>query len=295
MSAVGAAEAGVRVGRRSGRAHGLRRWPSSLKIAAALFAAAVLLALVGAVALTDPHRQDLLNAFAPPGTSGHLLGTDALGRDILSQICASIVTAAIISFAVVVIAGAVGVAAGLLAGYRGGPLDAALMRLVDLQLAIPPLLLFVSAAAVLGRSIPIMILLLSIPSWVPYARVVRGRILVERERASITAARLAGVGHLEIMVRHLLPATRNLVIVLASLQLGWILLWESSLSFVGLGVQAPSESFGLIISQGKDTLSNAWWVMVCPGIVLALLVLASNLLGDGLRDLFDVDVEVVDA
>ncbi|HZV74076.1 MAG TPA: ABC transporter permease [Conexibacter sp.] len=279
--------------RRLTRRHGAR-WPGSLRVAVAILSGAALLALVGALALPDPNHQDLLAAFAKPGTGGHLLGADALGRDMLSGIAASIVTAAIVSVSVVVISGTIGVFAGILAGYRGGVIDAVVMRLVDLQLAIPPLLLFVAGAAVLGRDLLMVILLLCIPSWVPYARVVRSRVLVERERSSITAARLAGSSHLRIMRRNLLPATVKLVIVLGSLQMGWILLWESSLSFVSLGVQPPHLSFGVLISQGRNSLAQAWWVVVFPGIVLALLVLAANSLGDGLRDKLDVDAEILD-
>jgi peptide/nickel transport system permease protein len=273
----------------------VRRLPPSLKAAIALFAAAALLGGLGPLLLVDPNAQDLNAAFAPPGSAGHPLGADPLGRDVLSWIASSLRISALIAVTVVLVAATVGVLVGLLAGYLGGALDALLMRLVDLQLAIPPLLLFVAAAAVAGRSVPTLIVLLCIPSWVPYARVVRTRVQVERERASIKGARLAGVGHAEILWRHLLPATRGLVIVLASLQLGWILLWEAAVSFVGIGVQPPQTSLGYMIAQGRDALAQAWWVVAFPGLVLALLVLASNLLGDGLRDALDVDVEVIEA
>jgi peptide/nickel transport system permease protein len=271
-----------------------RRAPAALLVAVGIIGTAACIAIVGPLVMVEPNKQDLLDAYVPPLTGGHLLGTDPLGRDVASWIASSLRTSAIVSVSVVVVAAVVGVIVGLIAGYFGGVFDSLLMRLVDLQLAIPPLLLFVAAAAVVGRSLLVIIVLLCIPSWVPYARVVRTRVQVERERSSIAAARLGGVGHAAVLARHLLPATRGLVIVLASLQLGWILLWEAALSFVGIGVHPPSTSLGYMISQGRDSLAEAWWVVAFPGLALALLVLASNLLGDGLRDAFDVDVELVD-
>jgi peptide/nickel transport system permease protein len=278
----------------SRRARGAR-WPLALRIALVIVGAAVVLSVIGAVALPDPNQQDLANSAMPPLTAGHPLGTDSLGRDVLAWIASSLRISAVVSISVVVIAGCIGVFVGLVAGYAGGAFDALLMRVVDVQLAIPPLLLFICAAAVVGRSVLVIVVLLAIPSWVPYARVVRGRVLVERERASVAAARLAGASHLAILWRELLPAARSVVIVLASLQLGWILLWEAALSFVGIGVHPPSTSLGYLIAQGRDQLAQQWWVVVFPGLVLALLVLASNLLGDGLREVFDVDVEVTEA
>ena len=127
-----------------------------------------------------------------------------------------------------------------------------------------------------------------------YARLVRTQILVEKQRASVAAARLAGVGHARIIVRHLLPAVWSVVLVIASLQLGFVFLWEASLAFVSLGVQPPDTSLGFLIAQGRTTLAQAWWVVVFPGAMLALLLLAANLLGDGLRDHFGVEAEVMD-
>ena len=277
------------------RSRAIAGWPPALKIGAAIAVLLALLAIFGPLLLPDPNMQDLNDSYLPPLSDGHVLGTDPLGRDLLSWIASSLRVSAIVSISVVLIAGVIGVLVGLVAGYVGGFIDSALMRLADLQLAIPPLLLFVAASAVVGRSIPVMIVLLSIPSWVPYARVVRTQALVERERASVAAARLAGTSHLRILLGQLLPAIRGLVVVLASLQLGWILLWEAALAFVGLGLTPPTTSLGYMIAQGRDAINDAWWVVVFPGVALVLLVLASNLIGDGLRDQIDVDVEVIDA
>lgn len=276
---------------RGGRFSGVN---GALATGLTIFGAALLLALVGALFLEDPNKQDLEHAFAKPLTSGHLLGTDALGRDVLSWIASSVTTSLKIGLAIVVLSALVGVAVGVISAYVGGPLDALLMRTVDLQLAIPPLLLFIAASAVVGNSQTTLILLISLVSWVTYARLVRTQVLVEKQRASVAAARLAGVGHVNIVVRHLLPALGSVVLVIASLQLGFVLLWEASLAFVNLGVQPPATSLGFLIAQGRTTLAQAWWVVVLPGAMLALLLLAANLVGDGLRDQFGVEAEVID-
>jgi peptide/nickel transport system permease protein len=273
-----------RPGRRSLRTLGVS---AELLLSSAILLIAAGTAIVGPLLMAKPGSQNLADAFASPGSAGHPMGTDQVGRDVLSWIASSLRTSFVVSLSVVAIAAVVGVTIGLLAGYVGGVLDAITMRLVDLHLSIPPLLLFVAAAATLGHSVPVIIALLAIPSWVPYARVIRPRVQVGRDRASIKAARLAGVGHIEILVRHLLPGTRSLVVVLASLQVGWILLWESALSFAGVGVQSPTSSIGFMIAEGRTTLSTAWWIVAFPGMVLALLILASNLMGDALGRLFD--------
>lgn len=244
--------------------------------------------------LDDPNKQNLADAFAPPLTGGHLLGTDALGRDVMSWIGHSVMTSLRIAIATVAISAVVGVAVGVVSAYAGGVVDSILMRLVDLQLAIPPILLFIASAAVVGNSQLTLILLLSVVSWVTYARMVKTQVAVERQRASVAAARLAGVSHMRIISRHLLPAVVSPVLVIGSLQLGFVLLWEASLAFVNLGVQPPATSLGFLIAQGRSTLAQAWWVVVFPGVMLALLLLAANLLGDGLRDRFGVDVEVIE-
>ncbi|MGN6187508.1 MAG: ABC transporter permease [Conexibacter sp.] len=295
MSAATQADSGARtrVGMRLGGGR-FRGVDGALAVGIGIFAAALALALVGALFMVDPNRQDLRDVFAAPLSAGHPLGTDSLGRDVLSWIAHSITTSLKISIAIVALSALLGVAVGVVSAYVGGVLDTLLMRAVDLQLAIPPLLLFIAAAAVVGNSQTTLILLVSIVSWVTYARLVRTQVLIEKQRASIAAARLAGVGHVRIVLRHLLPSVGSVVLVIASLQLGFVLLWEASLSFVNLGVQPPATSLGFLIAQGRTTLAQAWWVVVFPGVMLALLLLAANLVGDGLRDYFGVDAEVVD-
>jgi peptide/nickel transport system permease protein len=272
-----------------------RRRPrnGSLRAGLAIFAAALLLSLVGWLVLPDPLDQDLTASLAAPGTDGHLLGTDPLGRDVLAWIAASVPLSLTVAAATVLLSALTGVAVGIVAGYVGGMVDGLLMRFVDLSLAIPPLLLFLAASAIVGTGTLKLILLVSAVSWVPYARLVRTQVQLERRRPSIAAARLAGLTRRRIVVRHVAPAVATSVLVLASLQAGYVFLWEASLSFVGLGIQPPETSLGFLMAQGRLTLAVGWWVVVFPGVMLALLLLAANLVGDGLRDKFGVDLEAV--
>lgn len=271
-----------------------RRLPAALRLGIAIYIAALSLAAAGALLMVDPNEQDLTNALAKPWSPGHPLGTDALGRDVLAWIAASVTTSLTIAVSVVAISVVSGTLVGVVAGHAGGMLDATLMRLVDLQLAVPPLLLFIAATSTLGHSMMTLILLISVVSWVPYARVVRTHVLVERRRASVAAARLAGVSRSRLLAVHLLPSAATSILVLASLQLGFVLLWEAGLSFVGLGISPPTASLGFLIAQGKQSLQEAWWVVVFPGAMLAALLFAANIVGDGLQELFGVDVEVLE-
>lgn len=288
MAANDAVASGLRV---RGRAPGRHR-SATLAAAAGLLAFLVGGSIVASLALPDPNAQELSDALAPPGAAGHLLGTDPLGRDVLAWIASGIRISLVVSITVVALSAVVGITVGLLAGYFGGVLDAGLMRLADLQLAVPPLLLFISASALVRPGLFNLIVLISVVSWVPYARLVRTTVVSERERAYIAAARLSGASHRRVLFTHLLRAVATLGLVIASLQAGYVLLWEASLSFLGLGIQPPLTSLGFIISQGRTVLQEAWWVVVCPGVVIALLVVAFNLLGDGLRDVFHADVDV---
>jgi peptide/nickel transport system permease protein len=272
--------------------HRLQRGP--LVFGLVLLAGLVVLATIGGVLLPGPNEQQLDEALSAPGAAGHPLGSDPLGRDVLAWIIGSIRTGLLVSAGVVAVSASVGVAIGLVAGYFGGWSDTVLMRLADLQLAVPPLVLFIAASVVVGNSMPSLILLLSLVGWVPYARVVRTRTLAERERAYVAAARLAGAGRLRLLIVHLLPSALTVVVVIASLQAGYVLLWESSLSFLGLGIQPPRPSFGFMIAQGREQLVTAWWIVAFPGLAIVLLVLAFNLVGDALRDRFGVqDDDVV--
>jgi peptide/nickel transport system permease protein len=265
---------------------------ANLRVGICILAALAALGIVGAVALPDPNHENLYHILAPPGTAGHLLGTDALGRDVFSWVAAGILVSLRVSVTVVAIAAGVGVPVGLLAGYCGGVVDTVLMRIVDLELAIPPLPLFIAASVVLRPGFLVLVCLLAAVAWLPYARLVRSVALVQRQADYIAAARLAGASRRRILFVHLLRGVVTTAVVLASLQAGYVLLWEAGLSFVGLGINPPTSSLGFLMNDGRTTVTQAWWVVVCPGVALALLILAANLIGDGLRDAFQQDIEV---
>lgn len=256
----------------------------SLRVGLLLLAVLVLFGLLGPVFLPEPNRQNLLVANVGPGTDGHLLGTDPLGRDLLAWIASAIVLALAVSLGAAILACAIGTAIGLVAGYVGGLVDAVLMRVVDLSLAVPPLVLFIAASVSIEPSPLNLVLLLSAVAWVPYTRLVRAKVLTDRERGYVAAARLAGVSRTRVLLQDLLPNSSTLLLVLASAQVGAFFLVEAGLSFLGLGIQPPSTSLGYMISQGQTTLAETWWIGFFPGAALILLVLAMNLIGDGIRD-----------
>ena len=272
----------------------LRAWWSNVSLRTGTLIILVLTAfsLVAKVVLVSPTKQALRDSYDPPLSANHLLGADPLGRDILAWCAAGVLTGLIVSLTVVTLSMLLGVTVGLVSGYSRPAVDNSLMRLTELNLAVPPLVLFIAASAVVTGSFVTVIVLLSIVSWVPYARLVRARVLVERERGYIAAARLAGTRTTRILVWHLLPACATEVFVLASLQAGTILLVEAGLSFLGLGLQPPFTSLGFMISVGRSDPLGSWWVIAFPGLMVMLLVLAFNLIGDGLRDLLRADVEL---
>jgi peptide/nickel transport system permease protein len=266
---------------------------SSIRRGLTILILLIVAAIVAQIALGDPLTQDLGSAYVAPFKKGHWLGTDGLGRDILAWVMGGILTGLQVSAGVVALSATVGTVIGLISGYSGRVVDAVLMRLTDFQLAIPPLPLFIAASAVVTGSMPVVIILISVVSWVPYSRLVRARVLVERERAYVSAARLAGTRSWRILLVHLLPAAATEITVVASLQAGTALLVESGLSFLGLGLQPPYKSLGFMIAAGRENLVQAWWVTTFPGIAIVLLVLAFNLIGDGIRDAMHSDVEVL--
>jgi peptide/nickel transport system permease protein len=265
---------------------------TSLRAGSTLLGLLVLASVIAAAVHVSALHQDLNATYGSP-TLAHPFGTDPLGRDVFSWVASGVETALQVSAGVVALSTLIGVLIGLVAGYAGGIVDALLMRLVDLQLAIPPLLLFIAASTVLATNMPTLIVLLSVFAWVPYARLVRAKVLAERERPFVAAARLAGSRMPRIVFVHLLPSAATEICVLASLQAGLVLLWESGLSFLGLGLQPPTQSLGFMIAEGRSNLVQAWWIMTFPGLAIVLLVLAFNLIGDGLRDRFKLDVKIL--
>jgi len=275
----------------------LTRIPTGMLGAALLVV--VLVAAVGAPFLA-PYGyddQNLANRMKPPawsdgGTWSHPLGTDPLGRDILSRIIYAARTSLGISAASVVVAGLFGVAIGLLSGYYRGWVDAVAMRVADVQLSFPYLLLAIAVMALLQPSIGNLIAVLALRSWVVYARTVRGSALQVKEQDFVEGARALGAPDRRIILRHLLPNVLTPVIVISSFQLAELIIAESSLSFLGLGVQPPTPSWGAMLSQGREYLTTAWWLGVFPGVAIILTVLATNLFGDGVRDALDPRLKV---
>jgi peptide/nickel transport system permease protein len=235
----------------------------------------------------DPEEIDLLNSLTPPmwfgGTSDHILGTDQLGRDILTRIIYGARVSLLVALAVVAIAGVVGITVAVLAGYRGGRLDAFLMRVTDATMAFPVILLMIVIVGVYGASTRNVIIILAFAGWASYARVLRSEVISVKTNDFVTMTKTMGGSSRWIIRRHILPNILPTVLVLVSLQLGLAIIAEGSLSFLGIGVPPPAPSWGGMLSEGRAYLTEAWWLPTFPGIALSLTVLASNMLGDWLR------------
>lgn len=249
--------------------------------------AAVLMALAGPLLVPfDPATQHLALRLEGP-TSTHWLGLDELGRDILARVLAGARISLMVGIVVVGISASIGVVLGALAGYFGGRVDEFISRLIDVLLAFPGLLLAIALVAVLGPSLTNVVLALSVIGWVGYARLVRGQSLRVRELEYVLAARASGATTTRILVRHVIPAVLPAVSVQATLGMGGAILSEASLSFLGLGVQPPTPSWGTMLNYGRAHLLDAPHVTIFPGLAIAVLVLGFNFLGDGLRDRLD--------
>ena len=271
----------------------LRRLEPLVLVGGSLVALIVLLAVLAPwISPHDPLAQVLTDRLKPPawlpgGSLTYLLGTDANGRDLLSRILWGARTSLEIGLLTVILGAAIGVTAGLVAGYRGGWLATIVGRLADIQQAIPLLILALAVIAMVGSSILNLVLVLGIGSWLYYYRIVRGEVLAIRERPYIDAARATGVGGARILVRHILPNVAGSIIVIVTLELPQVILFTAGLTFLGLGVPPPTPEWGRLIFDGRDYLQSAWWLTVEPAAVLVLFVLGVNLLGDALRDRID--------
>jgi peptide/nickel transport system permease protein len=253
----------------------------------------IFLAVFGpSLAPYHPTEVDLAARLKPPGSPGpaavaHLLGTDQLGRDILSRLLHAARVTVSISLVAVLASALAGVVLGMLSGYFGGMLDMVLMRVADVQLAFPTILLALTIVAVLGSSIPILMLVFVIPGWVRYVRVIRAQVLVLKQTQFIDAARVLGAGNLRILGHHLAPNLLTEIIILMNLEVGRIILLESALSYLGLGVQPPLPTWGNMLNEGRLYLQTSWWVVTFPGLLIMVTVLGLNILAEGLRGLYD--------
>lgn len=242
--------------------------------------------------LHDPVHADLDNTLRPPvwldGGSWHFpLGTDRLGRDIFSRLIAGARPSAIVALCVIVLGGAVGSTLGILAGYFGGIVDAFLMRVVDAAFAIPTVFLALLLAATLGPSLGNVILIVSLVVWSRFARVVRGQVLSVKHLDYVALARVAGASPVRIMLRHIFPNVLNTILVLATLEVGVVIVFEASLSFLGAGIPPPAPVWGSMLASGRDDLAGAWWISTFSGLAILIVVLCINITGDWLRDRLD--------
>ena len=245
----------------------------------------------------DPLAQDISQRLREPGWHDaqgrtHLLGTDHLGRDILARIIYGSRIALLVGLAAVLISGVLGMAIGLISGYFGGRVDDFFMRLADVQLAFPFILLAIAVIGVLGPSLRNIIIVIGVSSWVVYARVVRGEVLSIRERDFVQAAIALGSRDTQVLVRHVLPNTFTPWLVVATLDMARVIVIESALSFLGLGVQPPTPTWGGMLADGRVYLSTAWWLATFPGLAILVTVLGINLFGDGLRDTLDPRLKI---
>ena len=244
------------------------------------------------IAPHDPIKGSLAARLKPPmwekgGSITYPLGTDKVGRDVLSRIIHGARVSLRVSLEAIVVSGVIGTTLGLLAGYFGGRIDALIMRLVDISLSLPIILVALVFVAALGPSFATVIAVITVALWSRYARQVRGEALSIKQRDFIARARVAGASHFRIMFRYLLPNVVNTLIVLATLQVGFVILLESSLSFLGAGIPRPTPAWGLMVADGRELIVTAWWISMFPGLAIMLTVLSMNLVGDWLRDHLD--------
>jgi peptide/nickel transport system permease protein len=231
--------------------------------------------------------DQIATSINPGGSLEHILGTDKNGMDILSRIIYGARLALLVSLIGIVVSGVIGSALGLLAGYFGGWLDVVVMRLVDMSLSISLVLIALVLAATLGPQVENVLVVIALFLWSRFARLVRGETLALRNREFIDRAKVAGASHLRIMARHIFPNLVNTIIVVATLQIGFVIILEASLSFLGAGIPRPNPAWGLMVADGRELIIEAWWVSFFPGLAILLTVLSINLLGDWLRDRLD--------
>ena len=247
----------------------------------------------------DPERADLRIRMRPPawvegGSGGHLLGTDHIGRDMLTRTIHGARISLILALVTLGIGGAVGIAVGLLAGWYGRWVDEVIMRLADVMLALPLILVALVFVVTVGQSFSVIVAVLALWIWPRFARMVRAESLKLRGMEYVSSALVSGASGPRIMAKHLFPGVMNTVIVLATLQVGIVIVLEAILSFLGAGVPPPTPAWGSMVADGRDRIATAWWISTIPGLAITLTVLALNLFGDWLRDAFDPTLRQAD-
>ncbi|MDQ0851280.1 peptide/nickel transport system permease protein [Arthrobacter sp. B3I9] len=234
--------------------------------------------------LPDANFQDLSARRLPPFTDGHLFGTDQLGRDLLSRVLHGGQVSLTIGVLAVLVSGAIGIILGAAAGYFGGWVDTIVSRVLEAQMSLPLLMMLLLVVALFGPSIPVITFVIAIAQWPEVARLTRSMVLVEREKPYVSAARILGLHRIQILIQHIIPNVIKQATLVVLLLLAQAVLLESALSFLGAGPQRPFATWGRIISDGQDYITTSWWMVTLPGLVIVLMVVGVNLLGDGLRD-----------
>ncbi|MDD2868672.1 ABC transporter permease [Neomegalonema sp.] len=264
----------------------LLRSPTSAFGLAVIAVLVLTAALAPWIATHDPFAQNLDNVLQPPG-SGHLFGTDELGRDIFSRLVYGARITLRIIFLVSVVVGPIGLIVGATAGYVGGWMDAVLMRVTDIFLAFPSLILSLAFVAALGPSLGNAIIAIALTSWPPIARLARAETMTFRKADYIAAARLQGASPLRIILKSIIPMCLPSVVIRLTLNMATVILTAAGLGFLGLGAQPPEPEWGAMIATGRRYMIDSWWLVACPGVAILCVSLAFNLLGDGLRDALD--------
>jgi ABC-type dipeptide/oligopeptide/nickel transport system permease subunit len=259
----------------------------------ALFVVLVLTALLAPyISPHDPLTVDFRHRMVPPvwmdgGTREHILGTDQIGRDLLSRVIWGGRVSLLVGMSAVLLSATIGVLFGLGAGYFGGGVDWSIMTFINVMLTFPFVLLALAVIAVLGPSVPNMIVVLGVTGWPVYARIIRAETLALRERDFVAAARALGTSHLRIIFRQILPNLISPIVVVATLQIAQVIILESFLSFLGLGVQPPTPAWGNMLGEGRVYMLNSWWIAAFPGLAIFVTTLVINVMGNGLRDWLD--------
>lgn len=257
----------------------------------------VVIAIFGPMVISfNPMETHIEDRLLPPGASlGNgavtLLGTDSAGRDVLMQIVYGARISLLVAVSTVLIGGLVGMVAGMISGFFGGIIDTIIMRIVDIQLSFPSTILAILFAGVLGPSVTNIIITLSITRWPTFARLARSATLAVKSKDYVDSARIIGMKNVRLLAKYILPSCLSPLLVIATVQIGLVVISEASLSFLGLGTTQANPSWGLIIANGRDYLSSAWWISTMPGIALAIVVVSIGFLGDKLRDKFDTFVD----
>jgi len=303
VSAVNAGDVGLKSGGAPGATGApattaRQSWPRLWRLKWGLVAAVLMLLIVGVsaaapwIAPYSPVEVDIRHRLAPPawmdrGTPDHVLGTDQIGRDLLSRMIYGGRVSLLIGVAAVLVSSTIGVLLGLGAGYFGPRVDWTIMTLVNVMLTFPFVLLALAVIAVLGPSLVNMVIVLGVADWPLYARVIRAETMTLRERDFMTAARALGMSHLRIIFRQLLPNLVSVIVVIATLQVARVIILESFLSFLGLGVQPPTPAWGNMLGDGRVYMLNSWWIAAFPGLAIFITTLTINLMGNALRDWLD--------